>query len=165
VIAALGLVAALAAAPAGGVALDVPLLRQAPEHCGPAALQMVMRYYGAGRDAEREADRAYDPVLRGALVTELALAAKRSGFQVTIETVSNDSLVALLHEGVPPIVLYQTGFGPVTRAHYAVVVGWEPDDRFVLHDGGARPRHMAGSDLARRRRGGDDHALVLRRAP
>ena len=167
-ITALALAAALAAAgPAtGGIHLDVPLIRQTPEHCGPASLQMVMRYYGAGRDADSEADRTYDPVLRGALVTDLALAARRVGFQATIETLSADSLIALLRSAVPPIVLYQTGVGPVTRAHYAVVVGWEPEgDRFVLHDGGAQPRRMRRSDLERRRRGGDDHVLVLRRGP
>jgi hypothetical protein len=150
----------------GGARLDVPLIRQTPEHCGPAALQMVMRYNGAGRDADAEAERTYDPVLRGALVTEMAIAARRVGFEATIETLPADSLIALLNAGVPPIVLYSTGFGPVTRAHYAVVVGWEPEgDRFVLHDGSPRPRRIGRAELERRRRAGDDHVLILRRGP
>ena len=80
-----GAVLALAIATAGtaapaAVRLAVPVVRQAPERCGPAALAMVMRFHGADSAALAEADRAYDPVLRGALITDLAAAARRAGF-------------------------------------------------------------------------------------
>jgi hypothetical protein len=56
--------AAHATPPAATVRLPVPLIRQAPERCGPAALAMVLRYYGADSTALAETERAYDPVLR-----------------------------------------------------------------------------------------------------
>jgi ABC-type bacteriocin/lantibiotic exporter with double-glycine peptidase domain len=164
------LVGALLTAPAGTPAspvrleLDVPLLRAGAERCGQAAFAMVLRYYGAGSIALREADRAYDASLRGSLITDLAAAARRAGFRAEAATLTPDSLIALLHEGVPPILLYQSGPGPFTRPHYGVVRGWDPArDAFLVNDGGARPRLSARRDLLRRWRTAGSQALVIRR--
>jgi hypothetical protein len=124
---------------------------------------MALAYWQAGDAALGEADRAYDPALRGVLITDLAEAARRAGFDAHVRTLHADSLVALLEAGVPPIVLYQHGLGPLARAHYAVVVGWEPArERFVLHDGGRAPRVMRRSELERRWRSAGSRALVVR---
>src|SRR5438128_2674746 len=80
--------------------LDVPIVAQRPERCGQAALEMVLRYYGANAEAIRESDRAYDPALRGSLITDLAAAARRAGYDAEIATLVPDSLVALLATGV-----------------------------------------------------------------
>lgn len=144
--------------------LDVPIMKQAPERCGQAALEMVMEYYGAGPATLRKADRAYDPALRGSLITDLAAAARRAGYDAAIATLTTDSLIALLDQGVPPIVLYQNGRGPLTVRHYAVVTGWDPANRaFTLNDGGARPRVKRMNDLARRWRTAGSQALIIRR--
>ncbi len=144
--------------------LDVPNVVQAPERCGQAALEMVMRYYGADSAALREADRAYDPALRGSLITDLAAAARRAGYAGTIETLVPDSLIALVAAGVPPIVLYQKGHAPLTVAHFGVVTGWDPArGAFTLNDGGSRPRTVGRDDLAKRWRTAGSQALVIRR--
>lgn len=162
--AALAVLAALGAAPAP-LDLGVPPAVAARERCGPAALAMVLRWYGADSAAVREADRAYDPALRGALVTDLAAAARRAGFRAESGPLDADSLVALLRAGVPPIVLYQAGPAPLTRPHYAVVRGWDPGrDAFRLNDGGAAPRTLRRGDLVRRWRTAGSQALVVRRA-
>ena len=169
VLAALLLWAAPSSAPAGPPAaaradLDVPVVVQVPERCGPAALEMVLRYYGARPAAVREADRAYDPALRGALITDLAAAARRAGFEATVATLAPDSLIVLVAAGVPPIVLYQNGRAPLTVAHYGVVTGWDPArEAFTLNDGGARPRTVGRADLAKRWRTAGSQALVVRR--
>lgn len=158
------LLASVAGAP-GAVRLDVPVIRQAPERCGPAALGMVLRYYGAGADAVAEADRAYDPVLRGSLITDLAACARRAGFAAEVVTLAPDSLVACLDRGVPPILLVRNGVGPLTLPHYAVVIGWDPARRrYAVNDGGPATRDLGIEDLARRWRGGDFRALLVRRA-
>lgn len=160
---------ACAAAPVAGaarVALEVPIVRQAPERCGPAALEMVLRYYGADSAAVREADRAYDPALRGSLITDLAAAARRAGFDAEIGTLSADSVVSLLREGVPPILLYQAGRGPITRGHFGVVAGWDPErDEFTLNDGGRSPRVFRRDALVKRWKTAGSRALIVRRAP
>jgi len=148
----------------GPIHLDVPVLEQAPERCGQAALEMVLQYYGAGHAQEDEAERAYDPVLRGSLITDLASAARRAGFDATIATMTPDSLVVLLDQGVPPIVLYQAGSGPLTVRHYGVVTGWDPErEAFTLNEGAARPRTLRRGDLAKRWRTAGSQALVIRR--
>jgi len=146
--------------------LDVPIVAQAPEHCGQAALEMVLRYYGADDAALHEADRAYDPALRGSLITDLAAAARRAGYEATLATLVPDSLIALLVAGVPPIVLYQNGRAPVTVAHFGVVTGWDPArETFTLNDGGARPRVVGRDQLAKRWRTAGSQALIIRRSP
>ena len=144
--------------------LDVPVVVQARERCGPAALEMVLRWYGAEGAAVREAETAYDPVLRGSLITDLAAAARRAGYDATVATLTPDSLVGLLGEGVPPIVLYQSGRGPMTQRHFGVVTAWDrARGAFILNDGSARPRVLRRDDFAKRWRTAGSQALVVRR--
>ena len=139
-------------------------MKQAPERCGQAALEMVLRYYGADARALREGDRAYDPALRGSLITDLAAAARRAGYEAEIATLTPDSLIALLAAGVPPVVLYQHGRPPLTVPHFGVVTGWDPARRvFTLNDGGGVPRLVRRDDLARRWRTAGSQALIVRR--
>lgn len=169
ILAALLLLASPSVTPSGlpaaaRIGLDVPIVVQAPERCGPAALEMVLRYYGANPAALHEAGRAYDPALRGSLITDLAAAARRAGYDATIATLTSDSLVALVAVGVPPIVLYQNGRAPLTVAHFGVVTGWDPArEAFTLNDGGARPRVVGRDNLTKRWRTAGSQALIIRR--
>lgn len=148
----------------GAIRLDVPLIEQTPERCGQAALGMVLQYYGAGAAELRETEGAYDPVLRGSLITDLAAAARRAGFVAEVSTLTPDSLIALLDRGVPPIVLYQNGAGPLTVRHFGVVTGWDPARQsFSLNEGSAKPRTVRRDDLARRWRTAGLQALIVRR--
>ena len=143
--------------------LRVPLIQQSPERCGPAALAMVLGFYGANPAALAEADRAYDPVLRGSLITDLALAARRAGYDAVVETLTPDSVIELLNAGVPPILLYQNGRGPVTVGHFGVVTGWNAErGSFTLNDGTARPRVTRRKDLAKRWETAGSQALIIR---
>jgi len=127
---------------------------------------MVLRYYGADSQALHEGDRAYDPALRGSLITDLAAAARRAGYDAEVATLTPDSLIALLAAGVPPVVLYQNGQRPLTVPHFAVVTGWDPArEVFTLNDGGALPRVVRRSDLARRWRTAGFQALIVRSRP
>jgi len=144
------------------IRLAVPIVEQTPERCGPAALGMVLRYYGAPDSALARAESAYDPVLRGALITDLARAAEASGYAARVAAADADTLRALLEADTPPIVLYDVGFGPLRKQHFAVVVGWDPERRrFVLHDGRAKPREMKASEFLARWRKAGALALVV----
>jgi ABC-type bacteriocin/lantibiotic exporter with double-glycine peptidase domain len=149
--------------PAARISVDVPIVVQSPERCGQAALEMVLRHYDADASAIAETDRAYDPLLRGSLITDLAAAARRGGFDAVIGTLDSDSLVALLASGVPPIVLYQNGRGPLTVRHFGVVTGWDPErSAFTLNAGGKRPRVVRRSDLTKRWQTAGSQALIVR---
>lgn len=142
--------------------LDVPIVVQTPERCGPAALEMVLRFHGAGSEVVPVVESAFDPVLHGTLITELARASRRAGFAARIATLSPDSLVARLSLGLPTIVLFESGRAPFGVAHYAVVTGWNSGLReFTLLDGKASPRRISESDLARRWRALGSQALMV----
>lgn len=147
--------------------LEVPALRHEAERCGPAALAMVLQYYDAPATALREADTAYDPVLRGSLITELAAAARRAGFRAVVATLTADSLIGLLQDGVPPIMLYQNGNGPMTVRHFGVVTRWDgARSTFALHDGSEKPRELGRAELIRRwSRAGSQALIVTRSVP
>lgn len=146
------------------LALAVPVIRQARERCGPAALQMVMRYYHADSAAEAEAEKAYDPVLRGALITDLAAAARRAGFDAVVGTPGADSLAMLLGQDIPPILLIDSGVGPLQKGHYVVLVGWDgPGAKVTFHDGGSKPRTTGREALMKRWSSAGSRALVVRR--
>lgn len=124
---------------------------------------MVLRYYGAAPAALREVDGAYDPVLRGSLITDLAGAARRAGYEAAVMTLTPDSLIDLLQSGVPAILLYQSGSGPVTFRHFGVVTGWDATRAcFTLLDGTSRPRVTGREDLAKRWETAGSQALVVR---
>ncbi|NOT32863.1 MAG: hypothetical protein HOP12_01700 [Candidatus Eisenbacteria bacterium] len=144
--------------------LPVPLVRQTRERCGQAALEMVLRYYAAASAALREGELAYDPTLRGSLITDLAAAARRAGFDAEVVALSADSLVAALVAGVPPILLYQNGRAPLTVPHFGVVTRWDAArDEFTLNDGRATPRVMSRDELTKRWRTAGSRALLVRR--
>jgi hypothetical protein len=146
-------------------ALEVPIVQQARERCGQAALEMVLRYYGASPEALRELDAAYDPVLRGSLITDLAGAARRAGYSADVATLTPALLIELLHEGVPTILLYQNGAGPLTVRHFGVVTQWDAGrGEFTLNDGGPRPRVAHRGDLVKRWETAGSQALVVRRS-
>ena len=161
------LAAAVALAAAGPAAvapirLPVPVVRQAPERCGPAALAMVLRFYGADSAALAEVERAYDPVLKGSLITDLAAAARRAGFSASVAEVPEDSLRVLLERRVPPVLLYRRGVGVISVGHYGVVVGWDPEHgRYAVNDGGGLTRTIERADLMRRWRAAGSLALVV----
>lgn len=163
----LGAPAPFATRSATWTVLGVPLVTQARERCGQAALAMVLRYYGAAPAALREVDGAYDPVLRGSLITELAGAARRAGYEADVMTLTADSLIELLDTGVPPILLYQNGTGPITVRHFGVVTGWDAAHAsFTLHDGTSKPRVTGRDELVKRWGTAGSQALVVRqRAP
>ncbi len=145
------------------VRLAVPALRGTARHCGQTAFRMVLAFYAAPDSAAREGERVYDPALRGTLVTDLAAAARRAGFDAHVAESSTDELVALLASGVPPIVLYQEGRGPVTAPHYGVVTGWDPGrEAFLVNDGHAHPVRVGRAALARRWRTAGAQMLVIR---
>jgi len=146
------------------ILLPVPVIAQAPERCGPAALAMVLRYHGAPDSAVAGAERAYSKAWRGALIIDLARAAERAGFEAAVEAISEDSLRALLHDSLPPILHYRSGTGPVTRGHYGVLAGWDPArGEYLVNDGGPKTARYRRDDLIRRWRAADSLALVVRR--
>jgi ABC-type bacteriocin/lantibiotic exporter with double-glycine peptidase domain len=142
--------------------IEVPVIEQAPERCGPAALAMVLSFYRAPDSAVAGTERAYSPALRGALITDLARCATGAGYPARIASPGADSLLDFLRAGVPPILHYRRGPAPLARGHFGVLVGWDPDRReYLVNDGGARTARVPRDDLLRRWKAAGSLALIV----
>jgi peptidase C39-like protein len=132
----LNTVRANVAAGQGHLIATVPFIAQEAYQCGPAALAMVLRYWGAAADAEEIGRTLYLPSARGVLNLELEFEARRRGFRTQAFAGTLDRAKAELRRGRPVIVFQDLGRGPVSVPHFAVLLGY--DDRtevVVLHSG------------------------------
>jgi len=124
------------AAGQGHLITTVPFIPQEAYQCGPAALAMVLRYWGAEADPEAIGRALYLPSAKGVLNLELEFEARRRGFRTEAFEGTLDRAKDELRRGRPIIVFQDLGRGPVSIPHFAVLVGY--DDRsevVVLHSG------------------------------
>ena len=138
------------AAGRGHLILTVPFIAQETFQCGPAALAMVLRYWGAAADAEEIGRALYLPSARGVLNLELEFEARRRGFRTQAFEGTLDRAKAELRRGRPVVVFQDLGRGPVSVPHFAVLLGY--DDRtevVVLHSGTTPYRVLSYAEFLR----------------
>src|SRR5262245_58941086 len=87
------------AAAQGHLIATVPFIAQDAYQCGPAALAMVLRYWGATADAEEIGRSLYLPSAQGVLNLELEFEARRRGFRTPAFKRSLDRAKAALRQG------------------------------------------------------------------
>ncbi|MFN3976613.1 MAG: C39 family peptidase [Aquificaceae bacterium] len=129
--------------------LDVPFVKQKDQFCGPASLSSVLGFYGISLSQETIADKVYNPKLKGALITDLENYAKSLGLKAETRQGTPEDLKALIDKGIPPIILVDLGRFFVSVPHYMVVVGYEGDNRFLVHTGYERSKSMDVKELDR----------------
>ena len=119
--------------PPARVIPDVPFIPQKKERCGPAALAIVLHYYGARVSPDDLAREVYRREISGTLNLDLLLAARRHGFDGQAAAGTPAELKRWIDRGVPVIVLLGL-HPPQTVFHYAVVYGYDDATRvFTLH--------------------------------
>ncbi len=112
--------------------------------CGPAALATALGASGVAVHPDDLAPAVYLPERRGTLQVELLAAARRHGRLAVRLPETLHAVVTQLEAGRPVLVLQNLASRLVPVWHYAVVVGYLPDDdRFVLRSGRDR-RRLAG---------------------
>jgi len=120
----------------GHLIATVPFIAQEAYQCGPAALAMVLRYWGAAADAEEIGRALYLPSARGVLNLELEFEARRRGFRAQAFEGTLERAKAELRRGRPLIVFQDLGRGPLSVPHFAVLVGYDDlAEVVVLHSG------------------------------
>lgn len=115
---------------------DVPFFPQQEYQCGPAALAMTLSFAGADVTPDELVNRVYLPGRQGSLQAEM-LAAPRRYSKVSYRLAPRfDDLLREVAAGNPVIVLQDTGLGPITKWHYAVVTGFDyPAGELYFHSG------------------------------
>lgn len=114
---------------------DVPFIKQAINHCGPAALAMVMRHAGHPASLEEVTKQTFTKGAKGTFQSEMISAVRRQGMMgIVINDLS--SLGREIAAGRPVIVFQNLGLSFYPRWHYAVTLGYDLDGPdIILHSG------------------------------
>lgn len=113
-------------------------VEQSDNHCGPAALQMVMTQAGATISYERVVKRVYTPGRQGSLQHDMLAAPSTFGLPSYQVPPTISSLIQLNLDGHSPIVLLNLGLDALPKWHYAVVVGHDLVTRDIILTSGTQ---------------------------
>lgn len=118
---------------------EVLFFAQQEYQCGPAALATTLVHAGTAVTPEELVTRVYLPGREGSLQAEMLAAPRRYG-KVSYQIAPRfDDLLREVAAGNPVLVLQDTGVGPITNWHYAVVVGFDyPAGELYLRSGETR---------------------------
>lgn len=137
--------AGLAAAPAPGIWLDVPFVKQPEEGCGAASLAMVMQYWlkqqgrvpDAGTEVAHIQNALYSPQAHGIYASAMQAYLRDHGFQAFAFSGGWDDLERNLRKGRPLIAAVKPKSGNVPL-HYLVVAGLDPQNGLIMVNDPAR---------------------------
>jgi tetratricopeptide (TPR) repeat protein len=153
-------------APSAGVAAvelaDTPFFPQRTHQCGPAALATMLVASGVAVMPQELTAKIYLPERRGTLQAELIAASRRYDRVPYPLAPSLDAVLQELHGGNPVLVLQNLGNKLIPVWHYAVVIGYLPEDHsLVLRSGGERRSKMDIDRFLKTWRDGGNWALVI----
>jgi ABC-type bacteriocin/lantibiotic exporter with double-glycine peptidase domain len=101
----------------------VPFLPQEEDTCGPSSLAMLLRFHGIPAETRGLVEETSTKGLRGALITDLAAAARRRGLAAEVVELDLSGLRRQIASGEPVILLVDLGAWVWSRPHYLLVYG------------------------------------------
>jgi ABC-type bacteriocin/lantibiotic exporter with double-glycine peptidase domain len=127
---------------------NVPFVKQKDEFCGPAAMESVMRFYGQDINQEEIAEHVYTPKLGGALISDMENFAREMGYKTETKNGDLDTLISVIDQGIPVIVIVDLGRWVLSVPHYYVVYGYDKSKGvFILHTGFKGAQVVSFSEL------------------
>jgi len=121
---------------------ETPFFPQSEDLCGPAALATVLNQSGVEVTFEEVRPAIYIPERRGSLQLELGAAIRSYGRVPYRIEPSLSALIAELHAGRPVLILQNLGVKIAPLWHYAVVVGYAPEEKGIVLRSGDTKRHV-----------------------
>ena len=130
--------------------VGVPAHAQEELQCGPAALSSALQAAGVEASPESLKKDLFIPARGGSLQVELLAQTRRHGRLPLQLPPEEAALIAALRDGLPPLVLLNLGVRSYPVWHYAVVVGYDPEQGYLLNDGKAEPSRYSRRGFLRR---------------
>lgn len=121
---------------------DTPFFPDESYYCGPAVLATLLTAADFEADVDELARQVFLPAREGSLQLEMLAGARRGG---AVATLLPGELVALLEEvaaGHPVAILQNLGLQWAPSWHYAVMVGYDLDQREVILRSGPMKRQQ-----------------------
>ncbi|HED18309.1 MAG TPA: peptidase C39 family protein [Gammaproteobacteria bacterium] len=116
--------------------VETPFFPQDKYQCGPASLATVLNAAGADVSPGQLKPLVYLPGNKGSLQAEMLATASRYGYLAVAVPPALDSLLLELSAGRPVLVLQNLGVAVLPVWHYAVVIGYNLEQRtFYLRSG------------------------------
>ena len=120
---------------------NVPFYSQLAYQCGPASLAGVLNFYGEAITPDQIAKAIFRKNIRGTVTLDMVLYAREKGFSARWYSGSPDDTQRAVDEGVPLIVMIDLGFANLSKFHYMVVTGYDPDG-VIVNSGKERDKFM-----------------------
>lgn len=115
---------------------EVPFHPQEQYQCGPASLAMMLNTQDIEATPDELVSKVYLPERKGALQVEMVAAARQYGMLVYPLAPELDDVLEEVRAGHPVLVLQNLRFGWWPQWHFAVVVGYDKEDKaLILHTG------------------------------
>lgn len=140
---------------------DTPFFPQRRYQCGPAALATVLAADGVAVTPESLTPYVYLPGRRGSLQAEMVAVTRRFGRMPYLLRPRFDDLLREVSAGTPVLVMLNLGIKPLSRWHYAVVIGYEiASDSVLLRSATSKRLRMKRSRFLGAWRRAESWALV-----
>jgi len=107
---------------------------------------MVLGFLGQNVETAEIVRETRTEGLKGALITDLAVAARRRGFAAEVADLDLPRLRDQISAGVPVILLVDLGVWSWSRPHYLVAYGWTHEG-VVAHSGREQAKVIPFSTL------------------
>jgi ABC-type bacteriocin/lantibiotic exporter with double-glycine peptidase domain len=127
---------------------NVPFVKQKDKFCGPAAMASVLNFYGQDVSQDQIAKKVYSPDLKGALISDMENFAREMGYNASTVNGNENTLISLVDEGIPSIILVDLGIWVVSVPHYYVVYGYDKsNETFIINTGFTSNKEINFKDL------------------
>ena len=140
---------------------NVPFFPQEEHECGPASLAMLMQSSGVSVTPAALQPEVYLPARQGSLQAEMPIAARRHGLPAYVLAPELKDLLAEVAAGHPVLVFENLSLPIYPVWHYAVVIGYDRDQRsLLLHSGRTERMDMSLATFERTWARGGHWAMV-----
>jgi tetratricopeptide (TPR) repeat protein len=119
----------------------VPFFPQEEYQCGPASLAMAVSWSGLPLRPEDLVDEVYTPARKGSLQVAVIAAARRHG-RLAYEISDLESVFPEIAAGYPVLILQNLGVSWFPVWHYAVVIGYDAEDKTIILRSGTTARKV-----------------------